>query len=309
MEVPSDQSSPLNEHIKQEKNAEAEQLNTNTNNNNASNNGLGEDETSQDSNTSGIAAKNSATLNKKGAKRSTKTPKKNAAVSTGGDNNGTNVGGEQTPLKPSSMPRHTVNPEKRRLENEAYAAVLTAFRVQGELTWEKESLLQDLRYHLKIADERHRVETKRLEDMIYPNRAQKRSRNEEGTVVSEGDESDLNANHEEEGPRMEGDSLLTAISAPPTDSTPGWLNKPPDFTKPPPKKSKETPKKRMKKEEKKPGTGKYRKDAPIPVLVKTKDEKSDGALPPDVIAAKEAGDESKMRESKILFNIFAFLCN
>jgi len=53
--------------------------------------------------------------------------------------------------------------ERRRLEVEAYSAVISAFKEQGELTWKKESLLQELRGLLKISDERHLMELHRLE--------------------------------------------------------------------------------------------------------------------------------------------------
>eukprot|EP00698_Gefionella_okellyi_P005679 TRINITY_DN15147_c0_g1_i1.p1 TRINITY_DN15147_c0_g1~~TRINITY_DN15147_c0_g1_i1.p1 ORF type:complete len:320 (-),score=45.76 TRINITY_DN15147_c0_g1_i1:38-865(-) len=45
---------------------------------------------------------------------------------------------------------------------DAYASVLTAFRAQGELTWRKEAILQDLRDVLRIAQERHRTELQRI---------------------------------------------------------------------------------------------------------------------------------------------------
>ncbi|KAL6078401.1 ENT domain-containing protein [Balamuthia mandrillaris] len=62
-----------------------------------------------------------------------------------------------------------VNPTARlqdlkRLEVEAYCAVLSAFRAQGELTWKKESIMQDLRDILRISEERHRMEIKRVRE-------------------------------------------------------------------------------------------------------------------------------------------------
>jgi len=55
---------------------------------------------------------------------------------------------------------------RRQLELDAYAAVVTAFKAQGELTWKKYSLLQDLRAVLKISDDRHKMEAKRAEDTL-----------------------------------------------------------------------------------------------------------------------------------------------
>jgi len=55
---------------------------------------------------------------------------------------------------------------KRQLELEAYASIVTAFRSQGELTWKKESILQELRNILKISDERHKIEVKRAEESL-----------------------------------------------------------------------------------------------------------------------------------------------
>jgi len=52
--------------------------------------------------------------------------------------------------------------ELRQLEVEGYSALLSAFRAQGELTWKKEQILQELRGLLKISDERHRLEVKRV---------------------------------------------------------------------------------------------------------------------------------------------------
>ncbi len=55
---------------------------------------------------------------------------------------------------------------RRQLEQEAYAAVITAFKAQGELTWKKETILQELRAVLKISDERHKMEGKRAEETL-----------------------------------------------------------------------------------------------------------------------------------------------
>ncbi|KAG8227606.1 hypothetical protein J437_LFUL016799, partial [Ladona fulva] len=49
----------------------------------------------------------------------------------------------------------------RRLELEAYASVITAFRAQGALTKEKKNLLKDIAHELNISMERHRAEVRR----------------------------------------------------------------------------------------------------------------------------------------------------
>eukprot|EP01102_Stenamoeba_stenopodia_P020017 TRINITY_DN767_c0_g1_i2.p1 TRINITY_DN767_c0_g1~~TRINITY_DN767_c0_g1_i2.p1 ORF type:complete len:472 (-),score=107.79 TRINITY_DN767_c0_g1_i2:72-1487(-) len=51
----------------------------------------------------------------------------------------------------------------RQLEIEAYSAVISAFRAQGELTWQKDRILQELRSVLKVSDEKHRLELLRVE--------------------------------------------------------------------------------------------------------------------------------------------------
>lgn len=47
-------------------------------------------------------------------------------------------------------------------ENNAYGAVLAAFFAQGEINWQKESILRDLRQLLHVSDERHRFHFGRL---------------------------------------------------------------------------------------------------------------------------------------------------
>ena len=40
--------------------------------------------------------------------------------------------------------------------------MLSAFRAQGELSWRKEGILQDLREIFRISEERHRLELARV---------------------------------------------------------------------------------------------------------------------------------------------------
>jgi len=72
------------------------------------------------------------------------------------------------PHKNGSLPTPSL---KRQLELGAYASIITAFRSQGELTWKKETVLQELRSILKISDERHRIEVKRAEESLSTNRS------------------------------------------------------------------------------------------------------------------------------------------
>lgn len=48
------------------------------------------------------------------------------------------------------------------LEHEAYSAIISAFRAQGELSWEKIQCLEDLRGHLHISEQYHRSEVQRV---------------------------------------------------------------------------------------------------------------------------------------------------
>ncbi len=48
--------------------------------------------------------------------------------------------------------------QMRKLELEAYAAVVRAFGAQSEFfTWEKERLMADLRKELRVTEEQHRM--------------------------------------------------------------------------------------------------------------------------------------------------------
>mmetsp|Transcript_19721 Transcript_19721/g.27503 ORF Transcript_19721/g.27503 Transcript_19721/m.27503 type:complete len:302 (-) Transcript_19721:1399-2304(-) len=87
-----------------------------------------------------------------------KTKKKKPAT----NNNNTNAPGILSKVNINQL----INPEKRRLELEAYAAIVSAFKAQGELTWRKESILVELRSLLKISEERHRQELRRVDDSV-----------------------------------------------------------------------------------------------------------------------------------------------
>jgi len=50
----------------------------------------------------------------------------------------------------------------RQMEVEAYSALVSALFSQGELTWRKEQMLQEVRWALNISDDLHRRELQRV---------------------------------------------------------------------------------------------------------------------------------------------------
>lgn len=59
---------------------------------------------------------------------------------------------------PHPRPHSEVDSEIHQIEQQAYTGVLRAFKVQSDaITWEKESLITELRKELKVSDEEHRV--------------------------------------------------------------------------------------------------------------------------------------------------------
>ncbi|RLN04337.1 protein EMSY-LIKE 3-like [Panicum miliaceum] len=55
-------------------------------------------------------------------------------------------------------PQSTLDSDIHQMEQQAYTGVLRAFKMQSDaLTWEKESLITELRRELKVSDEEHRV--------------------------------------------------------------------------------------------------------------------------------------------------------
>jgi hypothetical protein len=105
----------------------------------------------------------------KNQKKEKKVKKKKKPISSYGSNmlSGAEVGGGISHTynhPPAASYWHTSS--KRQLELEAYAAIVTAFRAQGELTWKKESTLHDLRIILKVSDDRHKMEIKRTEETL-----------------------------------------------------------------------------------------------------------------------------------------------
>jgi len=178
------------------------------------------------------------------------------------------------PIATASIPRNLSTHEKRRLENEAYAAVLTAFRAQGELTWKKDEILVELRTILKVSEDKHRSELKRLEDIMSPGRR----RREE---VSEGEDANDMPNEEEteeaknkKHPKVPTrESALSAVPAPFTDSqTAHFVNVPVVAQK------KDDGKKKEKK-----------KDAKV--------ETTGIEAPPDILAAQQSGDPAQLKEA------------
>jgi hypothetical protein len=74
------------------------------------------------------------------------------------------------------------------LENIAYSSVLTAYRAQGELSWEKLKILDNLRKSLNISEKKHSVELNRIEndtklqEMFNDSLKFKREKSDENTI-------------------------------------------------------------------------------------------------------------------------------
>jgi len=128
-----------------------------------------------------------------------------------------------------------VETDKRQLEFEAYAALISAFRAQGELSWKKETILQDLRTILKISDERHKMEIKRADETLgHLNSRKHRPITEEipSSPVADGSSSEFESNTDDEKQktkkrhRSEKDNLqLTALPLPASDNKPAFVHK------------------------------------------------------------------------------------
>ncbi|XP_022960974.1 protein EMSY-LIKE 3-like isoform X1 [Cucurbita moschata] len=67
--------------------------------------------------------------------------------------------GRSAPINSSTLPRMLGDMEMQihQIEQEAYSSVLRAFKAQSDaITWEKESLITELRKELRVSDEEHR---------------------------------------------------------------------------------------------------------------------------------------------------------
>eukprot|EP01114_Cavostelium_apophysatum_P019146 TRINITY_DN6086_c0_g1_i1.p1 TRINITY_DN6086_c0_g1~~TRINITY_DN6086_c0_g1_i1.p1 ORF type:complete len:335 (+),score=89.59 TRINITY_DN6086_c0_g1_i1:111-1115(+) len=141
----------------------------------------------------------------------------------------------------SSSSKGSSNP-RRQMELEAYAAVISAFKVQGELTWKKEMVLQDLRAILKVSEERHRMELKRAEDTLsslfpsggaakkgkrgnssyqYDNNSAESSEYESGSDIDTG----RRKKQKTAAKDAQSESVFTAQALPSSDNQPGNVNK------------------------------------------------------------------------------------
>lgn len=65
-------------------------------------------------------------------------------------------------MDPAPMTREEAKRILRRLELDAYSAIVTAFRAQGDVDKSKKSILNELSNHLSISTERHRAEVRRV---------------------------------------------------------------------------------------------------------------------------------------------------
>jgi phosphoenolpyruvate synthase/pyruvate phosphate dikinase len=52
----------------------------------------------------------------------------------------------------------------RQIENNAYGYIIKAFCAEGELTWEKQNIIDQLKIIFHITEERHRLELKKNEE-------------------------------------------------------------------------------------------------------------------------------------------------
>jgi len=204
---------------------------------------------------------------------------------------------------PTVVSKFNPSLSKRQLELEAYAAVIASFRANGELTWKKETVLQDLRAILKISDERHRMELKQAEDALtalnFPiNRKGKQSTTNEG-YDSESPSSDVESNSEDQDEskrkrQKNSNSEKTQRTEYQygTFALPNSETQPASVAKVPNKKKKES-----KKKVKIPEISLQQTDSSDPRL-KSNDIATPlpfENIPPDVLEAKETGDLEKLK--------------
>lgn len=177
-----------------------------------------------------------------------KTKKKKAS-----NNNNTNTTGILSKVNINQL----INPEKRRLELEAYAAIVSAFKAQGELTWRKESILVELRSLLKVSEERHRQELRRVDDSIPSlsssgRELKKRSFDEydysSGSASSDYSSDDESNRNRKKHKIKEESAQLSAFPLPNSDSQVATI-KLPSKSKPKKDKSEKSDKKRGKKKD------------------------------------------------------------
>jgi len=188
---------------------------------------------------------------------------------------------EQESFIPVVLSKFNPNLTKRQLEMEAYAGVIAAFRAQGELTWKKDSVLQDLRAMLKISDERHKMELRQADDALsllnFPINKKQKQGNAADAYESDSLSSDWESNSEDETGKRKKQKTdkyqLGAFALPNSDNNQaGFVSK--------------IPQKRNKKKE--------RKKVPKAIEIKPEEPAFEN-LPPEVLEAKETGDLEKLK--------------
>jgi len=221
-------------------------------------------------------------------------------------------------VTPATKDTNSKNP-KRQYELEAYSAVISAFRAQGELTWKKETILQELRGVLKISEDRHKMELKRVEETISSStvgytrvRKEKRSNPYDIDPFSsqESQSSEWESNLDEETGKLrkrqkvaKDDQELPALMTQPlphSDNQPATVNKLAAKVSKTKKVTKEKEKKRGRKPRAQKSTEKDEKLKSDPQGVDQLDLSSlvqDGSLPPDILEARNRGDLERLKEA------------
>eukprot|EP01102_Stenamoeba_stenopodia_P020016 TRINITY_DN767_c0_g1_i1.p1 TRINITY_DN767_c0_g1~~TRINITY_DN767_c0_g1_i1.p1 ORF type:complete len:444 (-),score=109.73 TRINITY_DN767_c0_g1_i1:72-1403(-) len=105
------------------------------------------------------AAKKASTKNAANKRKSAKRSTPATTTTSAGSASSASAGSKEKKVEKKFGLKETL----RQLEIEAYSAVISAFRAQGELTWQKDRILQELRSVLKVSDEKHRLELLRVE--------------------------------------------------------------------------------------------------------------------------------------------------
>jgi len=145
-----------------------------------------------------LLSRTSSNLEEKKSKKKKKLNTPNT-IPNNTSNGETNVNSSTVSGTITSRNQQQAAGSRRQLELDAYASVITAFKAQGELTWKKETLLQDLRAILKISDDRHKMEAKRAEEtLVYASIAPTTKKQKQPTSPAEIEDSDLSESSDKE---------------------------------------------------------------------------------------------------------------
>jgi len=206
---------------------------------------------------------------------------------------------------------------KRQLELEAYASIVTAFRSQGELTWKKESILQELRTVLKVSEERHKMEIKRSEqtlanaNLLFATNRKWNGSYGEGSSGSNSSASEDDSSSEDEKPRKrhktynEKGGYFAAHPLPSSENQPAYVNRTIPRSKSSKKKEEKSKDKKKRSSKKNKVFEKDEKSKTSEIFTNTQSLsqldlsplKENGVLPPDIQAAKDSGDLERLKEA------------